>query len=109
MEEALLSATVLDVGPAGFAGGRHVEAIAPRNELPLEISQPVARLAHLFHPRILPPAAMLLLLFLHQRRKRTFCEAAAHRRLSNPDLLPRGAIRMRRRLFRFTCRLRACH
>ena len=62
VQEAGIAAAVLDVGPAGFGDGGHVEAVAEGDEVLLAGAEGMLAGAELLHAGVLSAAAVLLLL-----------------------------------------------
>ena len=80
LEKAGRSAAVLDVGPAGFRNGCHVEAVARRDERALAFAETVLRRRiWLFEALIRAARALPLLHGLDGRREHQFREAVRHR------------------------------
>jgi hypothetical protein len=64
--EAFGAAAVLHVGPAGFADGSHIEAVAALDEVLFRGAEAVSLRRTLLHPLILAPAAVFLLMFFDE-------------------------------------------
>jgi len=64
--EAFGAAAVLYVGPAGFADGSHVEAVAALDKVLLRWAETISLRRTLLHALILAPAAVLLLMFFDE-------------------------------------------
>ena len=75
--EALGSAAVLDVGPAGFADRGHIEAIAAFDEVLFGRAEEVSLGCGLRNTLVLVAAAVLLLMFFDERREGEFLEATS--------------------------------
>jgi len=77
-EKALGAAAVLDVGPAGFADGGHVEAVASADEVLLGGAEAVAGAAGGFDALVLRATAMTALLIFDEGGEGELCEAFSH-------------------------------
>ena len=78
VDEASGASAMLDVGPAGFAGGGHVEGVAGGEEVALGFGEAVAGRAGLGHALVGGAAAVEGLLLFDERGEGYFGEALAH-------------------------------
>jgi hypothetical protein len=78
VDEAGRAAAMLDVRPAGFAGGGHVEGVAGGEEVALGFGETVAGLAGLLDAGVGGTAAVEPLLLLDEGGEGYFGEALAH-------------------------------
>jgi hypothetical protein len=76
--EAFGTATMLYVGPAGFADRGHVEAVAAPDELLLRGAEGISWRPGLFHSLVLAPAAVFLLVFLDEGSEGQFLKTTTH-------------------------------
>ena len=78
VDEARRAATVLDVGPAGFAGGGHVEGVAGGDEVALGFGEAVAGISGMLDAVVGGTAAVEGLLLFDEGGEGYFGEALAH-------------------------------
>ena len=78
VDEADGAAAMLDVGPASFAGGGHVERVAGGEEVALGFGEAVAGIAGLLDAIVSGAAAVEGLLLFDERREGYLGEALTH-------------------------------